>query len=277
MQCEEVRDQFTDYLAGSLADPGRSDVQQHLITCESCRNEAEDLKTIWLKLDAIPAEKPDSAAMRARFDVMLEAYRQGMDHAPSVSWWSRLNRFVGAWWPQQPVLQFGLAMALLTVGLVAGRQYAPVAAPPQTAPAGVEVTQLRDEVHSMRQMVAVALMQQQSATDRLKGVSWSNQIERPDTEMLNALIDTLMHDENVNVRLAAVDALKKYGDRQMVKKGVLQALEKQDSPFVQVALIDYMVDMQEKDSVGTLRKLSQDTETNENVRKHAEWGLENLR
>ena len=129
----------------------------------------------------------------------------------------------------------------------------------------------------MSQMVTLALMQQQSASERLKGVSWSNQIEQPDTEILNALLDALMHDDNVNVRLAAVDALKKFGERQIVRKGVLQALEKQDAPLVQVALIDYVVERQDKDSVDTLRKISQNAEVNENVRKHAEWGIENLR
>jgi uncharacterized protein (UPF0147 family) len=279
MQCEEVRNQFTDYLTESLAEPVRSEIQQHLIACGSCRNEAQDLKDIWTRLDAIPAEKPDTAGMRARFNVMLDAYRQGMDHAPVSTWWGSVNTWIAGFWPKQPALQLAMTAALLLIAVVASRQYPPVVPPPDplTQGAGIEVTQLRQEVHNMSQMVALALMQQQSASERLKGVSWSNQIERPDTEILNALLDTLMHDDNVNVRLAAVEALKKFGERQIVRNGVLQALEKQDAPLVQVALIDYVVERQEKESVETLRKISQDADVNENVRKHAEWGIENLR
>jgi hypothetical protein len=279
MQCEEVRNQFTDYLSESLAEPVRSEIQQHLIACDSCRAEAQDLKDIWTKLDAIPAEKPDTAGMRARFDVMLEAYRQGMDHAPASTWWGGINAWIAGFWPKQPALQLAMTAALVLIAVVAGRQdpsvVQPTAAPTQTANA--EVVKLREEVHGMSQMVALALMQQQSASERLKGVSWSNQIEQPDTEILNALLDTLMHDDNVNVRLGAVEALKKFGERQIVRKGVLQALAKQDAPLVQVALIDYVVERQEKESVDTLRKISQNAEVNENVRKHAEWGIENLR
>jgi uncharacterized protein (UPF0147 family) len=279
MQCEEVRNQFTDYLSESLAEPVRSEIQQHLIACESCRSEAQDLKGIWFKLDAIPTEKPDTAGMRARFDVMLEAYRQGMDHAPASTWWGSVNAWIAGFWPKQPALQVAMTAALVLVAVVAGRQYRPVVQSPAPPPltAATEVKQLREEVHDMSQMVALALMQQQSASERLKGVSWSNQIEQPDTEILNALLDTLMHDDNTNVRLAAVEALKKFGERQIVRKGVLQALEKKDAPLVQVALIDYVVERQDKESVDTLRKISQDVEVNENVRKHAEWGLENLR
>jgi len=253
-------------------------MQQHLIGCESCRDEAEALKGIWTRLGSIPAEKPDSDAMRARFEVMLDAYRQGMDHAPQSTWWNSANAWFARWWPQQPVLQFGLTAALLAVGVWIGYQYRPsIVMPVPTAPVqNVELNQMRDELHDMRQMVALSLMQQQSASERLKGVSWSNQIDQPDTEVLNALMDTLMHDQNVNVRLAAIDALKKFGQRQMVKSGVLEALKKKDSPMVQVALIDYMVETNEKESVGTLKQIAQDTTANQSVRQRAEWGLEQL-
>jgi len=139
-----------------------------------------------------------------------------------------------------------------------------------------DVAALRAEVGDLRQMVSLSLLQQQSASERLKGVSFTNQIEQPDTEILNQLMDTLMHDSNVNVRLAAVDALKKFGERQMVRKGMLDALASQDAPLVQAALIDYVVEAQRKDSVDTLRLISKNTEINETIRKHAEWGLEQL-
>src|SRR5262249_36247696 len=162
------------------------------------------------------------------------------------------------WWPQQPVLQFGLTMALLAIGVALGHQYStPQLSVTQSAPAqNAEFNQMRNELHDMRQMVAISLLQQQSATERLKGVSWRNQIDQPNAEVLNALMDTLMYDSNVNVRLAAVDALKKFGESQIVRKGVLQALAKQDAPMVQVALIDYVVDTQDKESIGTLKQLA---------------------
>ena len=275
MQCEEVRDQFTDYLGDNLAEPARSEVQKHLIDCILCRDEAQALKGIWMKLESIPADRPDSAAMRARFDVMLDAYRQGMDHAPAGSFLNSVNVWIGKWWPKQPVFQFGLTAAAVLIAVVIGQQYRP--APAQPAPTtDPKLVQLQDEIHNMQQLVVMSLMQQQSASERLKGVSFTNQIEQPDTEILNQLMDTLMHDSNVNVRLAAVDALKKFGERQMVRKGMLDALASQDAPLVQAALIDYVVEAQRKDSVDTLRLISKNTEINETIRKHAEWGLEQL-
>jgi HEAT repeat protein len=136
-----------------------------------------------------------------------------------------------------------------------------------------DLDQLRAELRDTRQIVVLSLMQQQSASERLRGVSWSNRIEKPDTEILSALLDTLMHDPNVNVRLAAVDALKKFGESQIVRRGTLQALMEQDSAVVQVALIDFMVELQDKDSVETLRTFARDMTVNEGVRQRAAWSL----
>jgi anti-sigma factor RsiW len=278
MQCSEVESRFADYVNNSLSQPVRSEVQEHLATCTVCAEEVEAMKDIWMSLGSIRTEVPDRQAMRARFDVMLDAYRQGLEHRPSTIWWKTVNTWLARWWPQQPMLQFGLAMTLLTVGVIVGHQYrVPVPSPTApTAAQSVEFNQMRNELHDMRQMVAISLLQQQSASERLKGVNWSNQIDQPNSEVLDMLLDTLMRDPNVNVRLAAVDALKKFGQTQVVRQGVLQALKKQDAPMVQVALIDYVVDTQYKESAGALKELTQNNSVNETVRQRAEWGLEHL-
>ena len=278
MQCEEARNQFTDYLGDSLLEPAHSALEQHLMACESCRDEAEALKGIWMKLDTIPSDRPDSDSMRARFDVMVEAYRHGMDQGSRRLSWNSVNAWFGKWWPKQPALQFALTMSLLIIGVMVGRWNSPAAVAPTAAvpDQARDLIQMRGELHDMRQMIALSLMQQQSASERLKGVSWSNQIDRPDTEVLNQLLDTLMHDESVNVRLAAIDALKKFGQRQIVRNGVITALTKQDSPMVQAALISYVVELNEKESVPALQQIARDSTANDTVRKRAEWGLEQL-
>ena len=85
-----------------------------------------------------------------------------------------------------------------------------------------------------------------------------------------------MHDPNVNVRLAAIDALRQFGGQPVVRSGVVEALGRQDSPMVQVALIDLVVDLKEKESVDTLRKLIQNEKLNEAVRTRAQKGLQEL-
>ena len=75
-----------------------------------------------------------------------------------------------------------------------------------------EIAQLQDEVMKTQRMVALSLLQQQSATERLRGVSYSNRVEGPDREVLQALLHTVKYDTSVDVRLAAIDALHAGGD-----------------------------------------------------------------
>jgi len=132
---------------------------------------------------------------------------------------------------------------------------------------------LREELRGMRQMVTLSLLQQQSASERLKGVTSSSQIEQPGREVVSALIETLRNDSNVNVRLASVDALRRFGGRETVRRDVVAALPQQDSPLVQIALIDFLLEAQGPDAAMTLRRIAEDMMFDKAVRARAERGL----
>ncbi len=270
MHCEEVRNQLAEHVIEGLDPLDRGLVEEHLVSCQSCREEAEGLGWVWSQLGALRAEKPDSDAMRARFDMMIEAYGRSLKAAPRPSVWENVNFWFGRRWPRQPVLQFGFALVLLVVGIAIG-QYSRVSSDQEQ-----DLGQLRAELEETRQLAALSLMQQQSASERLRGLSWSNWIEGPGNDLLVALIDTLMLDPNVNVRLAAVDALKKFGGIQVVRQGTLRALMEEESPLVQAALVDFMVALRQRESVETLRMFVEDANLNEGVRLSAAWGLEQL-
>jgi len=220
-----------------------------------CRAELDELKTIWMQLDDIPRAEPTSA-VRERFEVMLQAYQDGRRH-PARTW-------------RRPVLQFLAAAALLILGIGVGYRM-------HTVPASnPEMAELRSELHQTKQMVALSLMQEQSATDRLKGVNWSYRLQEPSADVLHALLDTLIHDSNVNVRLATVDALRQFGNQPVVRRGLVEAISQQESPMVQIALIDAAVDLRDKESVGTLRQLTQNQSADYAVRDRAQKALEQL-
>jgi hypothetical protein len=227
---------------------------------EDFRNQLpDDLKSLWEELSSIQPQPPDFPAMKTRFNAMLDAYQE------NAAWSVR-------WWPLRPAFQLVAALLLLAIGITIGRYFS-LNKPLQQSS---DLYELHREVGDLREIVALSLMQQQSATERLRGVGWSNQISQPDNKVLSALLDTLMHDPNVNVRLAAIDALRRFGDRQIVRKGALQALTEQESPLVQVALIEFMVELKEKESIGTLQKMAQDDRVDETVRKRAVLGIDDF-
>jgi HEAT repeat protein len=125
-------------------------------------------------------------------------------------------------------------------------------------------------------MVAISLQKQQSASERLRGVSLTSQVSRPDPEFLATLIHTLNYDPNVDVRLAAVDALSRFAEEPAVRDGLVRSLPKQDSPMVQISLIDLLVQLHERQSIEVLKQLTNDANQNQQVRQRAQWGLQKL-
>ncbi len=276
MKCDAIQAQLTDYLAGELAAPAKADITAHLAGCPACRAELSGLEACWSSLGALPVEKPGVAA-RARFEAMLDAYGQGIRQAERET--SRRPSFMewlAGWWPRQPGWQAAIAIALFAFGLLLGPAIAPRGARNLAGVSEHAVDELRQEVANMRQLVTVALLQEPSASERLRGVNWSYRLDRLDQDVLAALLRALDTDPNVNVRLAAVDALHQFAADDSVRQGLLKSLAGQNSPLVHVELINLMVALKEKEAMPLLKQMSQNQDLNPTVRTRAEWGLQKL-
>ena len=261
MRCEEIQPHLSDHLGGTLLPDLAERVAEHLRLCPACAAEADGLDETWQMLGTIASHSPDSMSMRARFDAALEGYLCGLNISTTKSGVVRWRAY--AW-------RCAAAAAALAIGIAIGRQTAPA------PPADPQLTMLREELRDMRQMVTLSLLQQQSASERLRGVSFTSQIDHPDSQVTSALLDTLMHDSNVNVRLATIDALKRLSPREAVRKGVIDALPRQTSPLVQIALIDFIVEQKGREATETLRRLSIDEMVDVAVRARARQGLQQI-
>ena len=270
MQCEEVRNRLADYLRGELPNASMAEVRQHAGSCSECREEIRELEELWAGLSEIRSAPAHSRSMRARFEESLDGYRESLGARPTASP-ARRNAGTGNIWRWSLILQAAGAAALVILGILIGR-FGLAPAPPRPS----ELGEVHRELHDLREMFALSLMQQQSASERLRGVSWSNQIDRPGSQVVSALLDALTHDPNVNVRLAAVDALRRFSDQEIVRRRTVQTLAETPFPMLQVALIDFIVETRDTSAVGALRKPSSDPAVNESVRSRARWGIERL-
>jgi hypothetical protein len=265
MNCDETRLILPEYWSESLSETQELAFASHLTTCEACRAETERLGSLWRGLALLPGTFPEPAGnVRERFYESLTAYRHGLESASKHGFKEKL----AALWPRQPAWQMGVAFALLVMGVGVGYAVRPSGSS--------EVAQLRGEVTGMRQMVALSLMQQQSAGDRLRGVSWAYRAESSDTEVLSALLSAVNNDPSVNVRMAAVESLHAFGASPVTRTAIVQAIPKQTSPLVQIALIDLLVDLKATDAATELKRLSADEAIDISVRERAKWALGKL-
>lgn len=156
--------------------------------------------------------------------------------------------------------RFAYALSLLVVGAFAGY----FISHPET---NSEVKQLTQQVADLKEMMMVSLLEKESATERLKAVGLTQEIADPSDKVTQALLKTLTTDENVNVRLAALEALQAYAKEPHVREGLVRSIAKQDSPLVQVALAELMLALQEKSSVSELQKVLEQKKTPKEVKE----------
>ncbi|MBZ5624113.1 MAG: HEAT repeat domain-containing protein [Acidobacteriia bacterium] len=273
MICDRIREQIPECLAGRLDATAREKVIDHLDTCSACRAEVAELGVVWRGLESMSEAEP-SQAMRTRFLETLSAYQEGYQEAqrrqayavPQKSWWAGL-------WPARPAWQAAFSAVLLIVGGMGGRYLATERA---AATGNPEMAQLKMQVDNLRQLVTLSLLQEQSPSARLRGVTYSYQVSQPDPQVEQELLHTVNHDSNVNVRLSAVDAIAKFAKNPEVRRALVDSIPVQDSPLVEIALIDLLMQLNDQDAVPALRKLVEDKETNEAVRQRAEFALKKL-
>jgi hypothetical protein len=268
MTCEQVKEQIADYLAGSLSGTAAEELDAHFAQCAACKQEAEALAETWRMLGLLGQAQP-SPALRSQFYQSLDAYRQGAASAAPAPPRRRFFDWGGHWWTS-PVFQLAWSAALLILGVGMGHWLT------QRDRAETDVARLQDEVRNMRQMVTLSLLQQQSASERLRGVDYAYRVQQSDTQVLAALLHAVNHDPNVNVRLAAVDALRKFAGSPAVRNTLGQSLAKQDSPLVQIAMIDLIVEMRDKGAANSLAALERNPAANKDVKERAGWGLSQL-
>ena len=267
MNCEQVKSSVPDYLANSLNQESSAAIQSHLTMCGACRQEMAILESAWTRLGVLEDAQPSPRA-RTRFYAMLE--KEQLNLGTQAAKRITLADWVEGWWPPRPRWQFAFGLLLLVVGIGLGRWS--LERPKQDG----DIARLRDEVGDLRELLTLSLLQQQSASERLRGVSWSSQVPQPEETVLSALLQTLNSDPNVNVRLAALDALQKFSSVQEVRQGLLHALERQKSPLMQIMLIDWLVENKERQAISVLTRMSGEAKVQPKVRERARWGLRQL-
>jgi hypothetical protein len=269
MECEKIQLLFSEYFSDRLDTEKKTAVDEHLSMCQNCQRAFYKMAAIWEKLGEMPDETP-SPLLQERFNAMLSGYQESLiQNQTKFSWHKKWQEWLQSW-RLQPAFQFGLAIFCVIVGWFAGSQFSIGKQFP------ADIAQLRTEVAEMRQMVTLSLLNQASSSERLKGIAWSYQIDEPAIQLTDALLNILNNDKNVNVRLAAVDAFRLFSRNNEIRTALINSLKQQNSPLVQITLIDLLVAMQERKATPTLKSLIEQEQVNPMVKEHAQWGLEQL-
>lgn len=272
MNCEYTRERLNEWLTNNLTKAEQMEVNKHLAQCPCCQEEFAADKQLWNNLASVQVPEP-SEAMRVNFYNMLDEFKATEKAGPRFSFDGILERLRAFVLPQWTV-QVAFSLLLVGLGWVIGNRTSRAKVSAQAYQQQIET--LASQVQDMKSTMMLSLLENPSATERLRAVGYTSEIEQADDRVLEALFATLNNDPNVNVRLVTLEALTQYAAEPKVREGLVKSLAVQESPMVQVALADVMVKLQEKRSVKALRKLLQQEDLNDLVKVKIEQTIKDL-
>jgi len=264
MDCNDIRSRFTDYFDGALDESVENAVERHIAECTECGAEFASLQELYSRLGRIPEREPEQE-MSERFYSMLGMYRNSRDGASggtSTGMWPSFLR-----WKTHLATA---AAVILVFGFTSGSVFERVRNNDR------EIDGIKTEMAAMRQLLTAALLTQDSAVERLRGISMSRELTDPDDRLVSALITSLNTDPDVNVRLAAVEAIQRYGDRDWVRTRLVDSMDYQSSPLVQIALIELYADIKDKQAIPVLEAVAGDETSMEPVKARARLAMERI-
>lgn len=136
-----------------------------------------------------------------------------------------------------------------------------------------ELAELKQQVEENRRVMLAMMENQQSASQRMQGLSVAFEMNQPDDEIVHVLVKTMNDDPNTNVRLAAMDALGKFSNEARARHALIQSLSTQKDPVIQIALIQLLVKMKEKSVVNQLEQITTDPSAIKAVKDEAYKGI----
>jgi predicted anti-sigma-YlaC factor YlaD len=272
MSCEYTKERINEWLNNNLNKAEQMEVNKHLATCDSCQEEFAADKQLWDGIAKIKIPEPREA-MRANFYAMLDEFKEAEKAAERFSLQSMMESIRDFVMPQWAV-QVAFSLLLVGLGWVIGNKTSRSNTSATAYQQQIEA--LASQVQDMKSTMMLSLLENPSATERLRAVGYTSEITHADERIIEALFTTLNNDPNVNVRLVTLEALTQYADNADVRQRLVRSLTTQDSPMVQVALADVMVKLQEKGSVKALKTLLKKEDLNDLVKVKIEQTIKDL-
>lgn len=254
---QQLNDLIRRYQEGKASDEDLQRLEKYIETGQVEWEALEDVHKLYQNLDRLETPMP-SEKMTESFYALL-ATKTTTKKAGS-QWFTDL-------WLSVPSVRWAYTFGLLAAGMAIGWFFNSKSQDP------AEIHLLSAEVKEMKEMMMLSLLEKESTSERLKAVSLTSELAGASEKITEALLQTLNNDENVNVRLAALEALLPYSNDPNVRTGLIASIARQESPLVQISLAETMVALQEKGSVDPLKKLLEREGTPAEVKEKIEESI----
>lgn len=108
---------------------------------------------------------------------------------------------------------------------------------------------VRNQLNSNNQLLVLTLLQQSSASDRLRAANVSYSLLSFDDQIISALVKALENDPDPNVKIKCAEALATHLKPDSINKIFGNALELQNEPLIQLILINHLKSIGNPESI----------------------------
>lgn len=249
---EEDNIRLVEYLEGALSPAGAAKFELELSKSMDLQQELEALKELYNTMGEANELTP-SKGLDRQFYQFLETEKKNQQEPGK-----RVN--LTTWRTLAAAVSLLLIVAVTyTLQLKQGQQ--------------AQISLLQMQMEETKKLLILSMLQNPSASDRLQAVNVSISETTVDDQILKALAHTLNYDDNVNVRLKAVQAMAQFLGEEEVVNMLLESLLEQSYPQVQIALIEVLTRARKKEALKAFETLLEREELLEVVKGKAAEGI----
>lgn len=269
---------MVDYLDRAADVETSAAVRAHLINCEVCRKEVDEMREMLLTMADQEMRRP-GPGLKDNFQVMLQselnmetadnlvrAPREGREEKVGVM--GRIGWMAAA----GCILLFGG----IWIGSMLGAPKASGVASGVASSVPQQLGAMQKEIKEMKEAMLYSLIDNESASQRIKAVGYVEEMSNPDQKVIQVLVSTLNHDKNVNVRLAALYSLATFADNRSVRDSLVTSLPKQTEPMIQVMLINLLAEKKDSRAIAPIRDIISNKNTLPAVKDAAQRSLKTM-
>ncbi len=243
-----IEEKIIDYLHNELSETERQEVSRLIETDDMAKSLYEDYKSLFNQVQEEPLVNPDQEWVRT-FSQSLKETKVTESEVRKMQ-------------PRSIIIKLAAAAAILLMCILGynGLQQ------------NHHITDIEDEVYALREMLKSDL-NNTSVSSRIKAVRYSEDVDTQDEEFIRILEKTMHEDDSPHVRLAAVEALKKWSDLFFVQESLLTALKNEKDAHVKILLIETLSSTKNTNVGPQLDDLINDEESPQYIKDEAHKGI----
>lgn len=246
IKCEEVKLNLPAYIDGRLDKKLAAEISSHLESCAECNEFHAGFESFLGFANGMPAIEPP-ADMKNEFLKMMETEMP-----------AKQKRILMPVWLQVAAV---LAVAIITYS---GGYYF------GTEKSRGQQQQLQAELSQTKQQVLLTSLQEMTGPQKIDAVYTISQLSQTGDDVIDALVNTMNSDKNVNVRLAAINALSGMAAKNpRIKTELIRSLSLQENPLLQISLIQVLAEMGAKEARPGIEQIMNSDKADENVKEFA--------